>query len=250
MAYPSRSSAQLCVNGQISIVNAWYESASINVNISTAFTASERTAIQAAFNAFSAANYNTGGNTGNCSNVTWNIHFQASPAGGPGTYQVFKTIPTLPGAQAETGGGTDGQRRVSAFTRIHPGVTNSTALTQAMAHEIGHTFALADCNLCTAGASVMTLYPGGNLNDTSWGRTSPAGCDNDTIKYRRYSCTGTNPLEICINVPGENPLKTRSIIRPNQCSSPILVDVANDGYSLTDYPNGVTFDLNNRLFRI
>ena len=40
------------------------------------------------------------------------------------------------GGQAETGGGTDGTNRVNAFTNIDSRVTDLTALTQVMAHEL------------------------------------------------------------------------------------------------------------------
>src|SRR5260370_6099524 len=119
---------------------------------------------------------------GNNSQITFNITFSTTPISGINTYQVGISS-TLSGTttQGQTGGGTNGSYRVSAFTRLNEGVTDPTALTQVMAHEIGHTFGLNDCTSCAAGTSVMTLYDAANgLNDTSMGASNPSACDAAT----------------------------------------------------------------------
>ena len=72
-------------------------------------------------------------------------------------YQVNKSTIAISNVGVGITGGTGSTTaRVSAFTSIHPNVTDCTALTETIAHEIGHTFGLGDCNNCTAaGQSVM-----------------------------------------------------------------------------------------------
>ena len=147
--------------------------AAINVNINpTGLSTQQQQAIAAAFNNWQNA-------PGNNSQITFNVTFSTTPVSGTNTYQVNVQTPSLgTGYQAETGGGSNGSYRVSAFTNINPGVTDTTALTQAMAHEIGHTFGLGDCTSCAAGTSVMTLAT--SLNDTTSGMNGPSGCDAAT----------------------------------------------------------------------
>src|SRR5262249_31330787 len=83
---------------------------------------------------------------------------------------------------ASTGGTTNGISRTSAFTNVDGRVTDLTALTQVVVHEIVHTFALGDCPSCAAGSSVMTLPPCCNYNETASGRTGPSSCDNSSAK--------------------------------------------------------------------
>lgn len=127
--------------------------AAIQVNINpTGLTTQQQQAVAAAFTNWQNA-------PGNNSQITFNITFSNTAISGANTYQVNSQTPSL-GAdyQGETGGATGGNAyRTSAYTNINPGVTNTTALTQAMAHEIGHTFGLDDCTSCAAGTSVMTL---------------------------------------------------------------------------------------------
>jgi hypothetical protein len=91
------------------------------------------------------------------------------PSSGQNSYQVYSEIPhSGSDYQGETGGQALYGRRYSAYTRIHTGVTDITALRHVMSHEIGHTFGLDDCIYCFLGSSAMTL--GTSLNDTTSGR--------------------------------------------------------------------------------
>jgi hypothetical protein len=154
--------------------------AAINVNINpTGLTTDQQQAIAAAFTNWQNA-------PGNNSQITFNITFSSTPVSGTNTYQVNSQTPRLgSGYQAETGGDTNGSYRVSAFTNINPGVTDPTALTQAMAHEIGHTFGLDDCTSCADGTSVMTLAK--SLNDTTSGRNGPSACDAATANTAMHN---------------------------------------------------------------
>ena len=52
-----------------------------------------------------------------------------------------------------------------AWTTIDPRVTDPAALSHVVAHEIGHTFGLAECDTCERGSSVMTRYDGDLSNE-------------------------------------------------------------------------------------
>lgn len=76
-----------------------------------------------------------------------------------------------------------------AQTAIDPRVTAPAAITDVMAHEIGHPMGLDDCNdTCSATDSVMSK---GNPRADYWnglsGRpTSPTNCDNQNLKTTNY----------------------------------------------------------------
>lgn len=209
----------------------------IQVNINpTGLTTQQQQAIAAAFSNWQYA-------PGNNSSITFNITFNTTPVSGINTYQVNVQTPSL-GAnyQAETGGGTNGSYRTSAFTNINPGVTDLTALTQAMAHEIGHTFALGDCTACAAGTSVMTLAT--SLNDTTSGRNGPSGCDAATANTAMHNQPYDGGGFGCTD-PGRctNQAYFYDGCRCARDISPILVDVAGDGFNLTEAQSGVAFDM-------
>lgn len=230
---------------------AWQEGVQVTVNISPSFSQAEKQALQAAFTNWQSAN----GPTGNGSDVTFTFTFSQTPIAGSGfgannTFQVNKQNPSS--GQAETGGGTNGTNRTRAFTNVDTRVTNATALTQVMAHEIGHTFGLADCTNCAAGTSVMTLppCPPCNYNDTTAGRTSPSTCDNESAQqvgqYVASSGGGCGIGSPCYDMIGCLGCDANCFCTAINPSSPILIDITGDGFALTDLAGGVRFDLDAR----
>jgi len=61
-----------------------------------------------------------------------------------------------------------------ATIAIDPKLTNSKSLTNAVAHELGHSFGLLDCYDCKGGSTVMTKFTGMSISNNVEG---PTGCD-------------------------------------------------------------------------
>lgn len=221
--------------------HAWAPNTQVTVNISPAFDPGQQAALQTAFTNWQNSS------TGQASGVTFTFTSNSTPASGPGTYQVSLQTPDDPTAQAHTDGGTDAAGELtSASTNVNPAMMPfvidpsviDLALTEMMAHEIGHTFGLGDCDSCTAGSSVMTNADG--MDDTTSGRTDPSPCDQAAATAAgNYGGTGGGGG--FINCPDG--------FRPNLdggCNvSPIIIDVDGSGFQLTDADHGVLFDMFN-----
>ncbi|HYK21275.1 MAG TPA: hypothetical protein VEV42_11110 [Pyrinomonadaceae bacterium] len=62
---------------------------------------------------------------------------------------------------------------------IDPRLTAPNTLTNAVAHELGHTFGLLDCYSCKQGSTVMNQFKGVNVSNEMNG---PTGCDVAQVK--------------------------------------------------------------------
>lgn len=219
---------------------AWAPGMAVTVNIDPSFDSGQQAALETAFTNWQNSS------TGSISGVTFTFTSSSTPVSGTGTYQVSLQTPTDSTAQAETGGGADvAGERTSAFTNVNPAMmplvlapeTIDLALTEMMAHEIGHTFDLADCASCTPGSSVMTNADG--MDDTTSGRTGPSSCDAAAATSAGgYSGGGGGGTPRC--PPGYRPTQDGG------CNpSPIIFDVDGSGFQLTDADHGVVFDIFN-----
>lgn len=233
----------------------WPQGAGVTVNIDPNFTVAERNAITTAF-----ANWQNAGNV-NLSHVTFSFTYNAAPSSGTNTHQVTKTAPSLIGTSPTDQGGTADFRNATndaidhALTQLNPGITNTTALTQAMAHEIGHTFGLDDCPACPSGTSVMTNATNG-LNDTTSGCASPSTCDNDEVQLSSgYSAQSGGGGGGCDIAEANACQADAGFWDPVSCYcdhnnggwggwSPIILDIEGNGFDLTDAAGGVNIDLN------
>src|SRR5205085_9318054 len=218
---------------------AWPQNASVAVSISTSITTEHIVSIQNAF-------INWQNSSGNTSGVTFVF---TNPPPGALPFTVDRIQPS--GGQGETGGQTNGTNRISAFTNIDPQVTDPTAMTQVMAHEIGHTFGLDDCLTCAAGTSVMTLPPCCNFNETTIGRAAPSSCDvataNQVGQYQPPPTPTPTPSQTprsctCTRIGG-CPEEGNCYMDEMTCryicnGSPILLDIAGNGFDLTDGSSG------------
>lgn len=158
----------------------WPQNSDITVNISGDFGDASSLAgcVRQAF-------LNWSNNPNTAAGVRYNFNFNAAPTGGPNTIYVARTAPPLeptgqPQARMDPTFNSTNTNLQAAIVRVNPAVTNCTALTEAMAHEIGHMYGLADCPNCPAGTSVMTSY--NNMNDVDSGSPSPMGCDAEQAR--------------------------------------------------------------------
>lgn len=170
--------------------DTWPQNTLVTVNISPSFTAEQRGCIEQAFRNWQ--------NAGTHAGVVYRFTYNSQPAAGSNTVQIWReTPPPDPNGdqpQADTtpyynAGNTNLDH---AVMRVHPGVTNCTALQEAVAHEVGHTYGLDDCPNCCDGTSVMTGY--NSLNDIHSGMVSPSSCDiAAAIQAGQYNPATENP---------------------------------------------------------
>jgi hypothetical protein len=238
--------------------HAWPQNATIRVDF-TGYNSSEIDAIKGTLNKWQASG------TSNNSNVTFTYTGTSSK-----TLTFEKAIPV--GTDAS---GRPYQAQIHNWTwntttnelntvhvRTHPDVTLLQALKQAIAHETGHTFGEGECaessqcqNTCTAMAEYNTA---GGYNDTTYGSDGPTNCDTQRVKDMLWyppppggggggdGCSGGAESEgACLADLDLNTCWNTSVCGS---SSPVLVDVAGNGFSLSNGANGVAFDLNNDGF--
>lgn len=154
------------------------------------------------------------------------------------------------------------QRLIGAIIPIPPGFQNQISNSYFVylgTHETGHTFDLGDClavNNCQATAGSCSIMGGHSLSPAiNTGGPMPADNDAVDLVYCPPPCTEYCDPECLSCIPADNctypnnagcPQGYSRMTRASGCctpSSPIVIDVNGNGFSLTDAQNGVVFDL-------
>ncbi|MBV9211345.1 MAG: hypothetical protein JOZ52_11980 [Acidobacteria bacterium] len=164
--------------------DVWNQNVVVKVNIDPAYMQTERDALAAAF-----TNWNNAVGI-YCPNIKFDTPtYSSTPIAGPGIavdpqvakYQIYRQAPPAhPTDRGTTNGAGSASYTFSAWTYLNPAVTSLNALRQLMAHEIGHTMGLGECESCGAKTSV-TNTPALSYNDES-NVDAPTTCDLVAMK--------------------------------------------------------------------
>ena len=180
-----------CYNGGTDASWTWAQNTHVRVNISSSFSADQQREIRQAF-----LNWQSNPNTD--AGVTFAFTYDPFIGFTAGAVQVNHEAPPPDGneqpvAQTDTQLNSTNTHLQSAIIRVHPSVTNLTALLEAMAHEIGHLYGLNDCPDCCPVRHTMTSAPfscqvpctkSAYFNDVTQGTSSPSTCDANTLNCR------------------------------------------------------------------
>ena len=247
-----------------SIQNAWPQGAQVQVNIDPTYSAEQKQGIETALRNWNSAN----GTSGNNSGVRFMLPptYNSTPISGTNTMQVTNQPPSsCPTCPATVGGDTSGPSRKTALISLNGNSSANFASWQAaniMAHEVGHTFGLANCTTCTCGnsqgatqnASVMSENCVQGQNNSPQG---PTACDNTKVnEVGQYGSSPGGPVGggpgggVCPPPPPRCTINQRNCFQDEYPScicicngSPIVIDVLGNGFDLTDGAAGVDFDL-------
>ena len=242
----------------------WPAQAIINVEIDDAWEKDDRDALAAGaqkWNSFGAAD---------CSFVTFTNfaqrHFTDYRSNPPANTFWFQKADPETGYNGNVIFNTGGAplRLISARDKIGPtvaNIVNKTYFVYLGSHELGHTFSLLDClcsNNCNcAGEDGESIMAGSSNVNASYNTRGPQACDITSVRtvYCASPIPTPTPTPTPRSTPPPCPQPTTTaygswcVWNPYTClwtcsTSPVLVDVNGDGFSLTDAAGGVLFDLN------
>lgn len=242
--------------------HAWPQGVQVQVNVDPSFSPAQKEGIATALENWNSAN----GPTGNKSGVMFLLPptNNPTPTDGLNTMQVTNqpppSCPTCPGTENGRLGATSRETSVISLNGNNVANFSSWQAANVMAHEVGHTFGLANCTTCSCGnpqgstqdKSVMSGNCGQSPNSSPQG---PTPCDNTKAnQVGQYGTIGGGGGGGggCICSPEAEDACWAQVgwyFDSDDCCcrfnphSPILVDTLGDGFDLTNARNGVNFDL-------
>jgi hypothetical protein len=155
-----------------------------------------------------------------------------------GTYNVQvwnQNPPRNPGLAGDNAVTPTANGAISQEIWLNTGATDPCALAQTAAHEIGHGFGLGECPGCPTWSSVMVA--GDNGYNSANGTYGPTTCDNTKVQQVGHYIGGGGG--------GDNDTALEGPPNNFLCyyCTPVIIDVAGNGFNLTDHAGGVDFDL-------
>lgn len=201
-----------------------------------------------------------------------NLSFASLPTD-PGTGTTQRGVTHLENAIIILG------RMVEVDIQLNNQMTNNSTIAEVLAHELGHTQGLADCPLCGLHSTVMESGDHINTINDSIGLINPTSCDitlvqsvatdyacpppppggcNGRADYTLYPSTGcqsgftdsggtcTRSAQFQSRCAEPTGYDAESCTCPDGINpSPIVIDVSNTGFSMTDAGGGVVFNILN-----
>ncbi len=233
----------------------WASGATVTVviNPSDFPTDAERQALQQAFTTWQSTNTGSG--------VNFTFTTGPDPNGAINTFYINRGT-TQTGGTSSIGftgtPSTEGNITQNVRTTLDSTITRLATLTNVMIHEIGHTFGLDDAVGFPQGSTIMSDYrtdcfcaefscdQNAPFNGMRWGcppLQSPTTCDLNGVHERGYPEPSPTPQNCPRPTSCPSTWRWRGYPTCECFPSPVLIDIAGDGFSLSSAMDGVYFDV-------
>jgi hypothetical protein len=233
----------------------WASGATVTVviNPSDFPTDAERQALQQAFTTWQSSNTGSG--------VNFTFTTGPDPNGAINTFYINRGT-TQTGGTSSIGftgtPSTEGNITQNVRTTLDSTITRLATLTNVMIHEIGHTFGLDDAVGFPQGSTIMSDYrtdcfcaefscdQNAPFNGMRWGcppLQSPTTCDVNGVQERGYPEPSPTPQNCPRPTSCPSTWRWRGYPTCECFPSPVLIDIAGDGFSLSSAMDGVYFDV-------